>query len=340
MTLGTCGGAVVPGLGLIVVGVDQIAAGINNAQNPGSPSMSVIEYGAYSLSKGLGASENTAQTIGAYTPAALSTIFNIWGSLAACFRRGTPFRTPDGSKPVEQLRKGDKVLSRPEWNPLGRVEAKEVEEVFDRLGRVMLLRVSGREIGTTSEHPFWVKDRGWVSAGQLKAGDQLASEENGRWMAVEGVEETGRYETVYNVRVADYHTYFVGELDWDFSLWAHNVYSVDQLGALGQRARELKGLSKAKMDTLAIVRALKQDGSIVDIIAMSSRKAVPQVILDALSPTEQAVRGSLRHAEKVAMMYAVRQGWQVLEVAASRGICPTCAKWIRFFGGIAVSPLR
>ncbi len=29
--------------------------------------------------------------------------------------------------------------------------------------------------------------------------------------------------TVYNLSVADYHTYFVGSPDWGFSVWAHNM---------------------------------------------------------------------------------------------------------------------
>jgi len=43
----------------------------------------------------------------------------------------------------------------------------------------------------------------------------------GGW-AVEGVRGTGRAEAVYNCRVAEYHTYFVGDDEWGFSLWAHN----------------------------------------------------------------------------------------------------------------------
>ncbi|MCZ2340833.1 MAG: HINT domain-containing protein, partial [Bacteroidales bacterium] len=30
-------------------------------------------------------------------------------------------------------------------------------------------------------------------------------------------------EVVYNLRVADWHTYFVGGEDWGFSVWAHNT---------------------------------------------------------------------------------------------------------------------
>ena len=115
------------------------------------------------------------------------------------------------------------MLSRAESDPQSPVEAKEVKEVFVRLGRIMLLQVSGHEIGTTREHPFWVKDRGWVTAGELKEGDLLAGEADGRWLAVERLEDTGRLETVYNLRVQDYHTYFVGSEEWGFSVSAHNA---------------------------------------------------------------------------------------------------------------------
>ena len=44
-----------------------------------------------------------------------------------------------------------------------------------------------------------------------------------RASAVEDLLDTGEYETVYNLRVADHHTYFVGMREWGFSAWAHNV---------------------------------------------------------------------------------------------------------------------
>ena len=37
---------------------------------------------------------------------------------------------------------------------------------------------------------------------------------------------TRRDAKVYNLRVADYHTYFVGDASWGFALWAHNAYRV------------------------------------------------------------------------------------------------------------------
>jgi Pretoxin HINT domain len=98
---------------------------------------------------------------------------------------------------------------------------KQVEEVFVRLASILHLHVGGQVIRTTAEHPFYVRDKGWVPAGQLAIGDLLSSHD-GRWVAVEDFLDTGEYETVYNLRVADYHTYFVGGEHWGFSVWSHN----------------------------------------------------------------------------------------------------------------------
>jgi hypothetical protein len=87
--------------------------------------------------------------------------------------------------------------------------------------------VGGRVLRTTAEHLFWVRGRGWTAARQLRVGDELRSHD-GRWLAVEGVRDTGREEVVYNCRVAEYHTYFVGCDEWGFSLWAHNQYHARQ----------------------------------------------------------------------------------------------------------------
>jgi hypothetical protein len=93
-------------------------------------------------------------------------------------------------------------------------------------------------VRTTPEHPFWVKGKGWTAAGALQAGDELSSHD-GRWVAVEEVYDTGEFETVYNVRVAEHHTYFVGRQDWGFSVWAHNAYKeyVEAMEAAGAKAK-------------------------------------------------------------------------------------------------------
>jgi hypothetical protein len=142
-----------------------------------------------------------------------------------CFAPGTPLRTPDGSRNIEDIRVGDLVLSRDEHNCEGPVEAKVVEEVFVRAGSLWRLDVNGQTIRTTGEHPFFVAGKGWVPCHQLKVGERLLSE-SGAWLMVEAVEDTGVWSTVYNLRIADYHTYFVGDADeWGFSVWVHNYGS-------------------------------------------------------------------------------------------------------------------
>jgi hypothetical protein len=67
--------------------------------------------------------------------------------------------------------------------------------------------VAGEVIRTTPEHPFYVKEKGWTAAGELEIGDLLSTEAAGGWVAVEDVLDSGQVETVYNFRVADYHTF-------------------------------------------------------------------------------------------------------------------------------------
>ena len=147
-----------------------------------------------------------------------------------CFAAGTPIRTGSGAILIENLKAGDVVLSRNESDPDGQVDGKIVEEVFVRSANILNVIVQGRVIRTTSEHPFWVDGKGWTAAGELKAGDQLLGADKSK-LPVESVVETEDTETVYNFRVADWHTYFVGNEHWDFEVWVHNACAS---GANGQ----------------------------------------------------------------------------------------------------------
>ena len=145
--------------------------------------------------------------------------------LTGCFAAGTPVLTPSGARCIEDFRPGDQVLSRDESEPDGAIIAKVVEAVVTRTARVLHLHVGGEVIRTSTEHPFWVHGRGWLPASQLGIGDLLVSHD-GQVKLVEDVLQTGEYETVYNMRVADFHTYFVGGEAWGFSVWRTTTTSV------------------------------------------------------------------------------------------------------------------
>jgi hypothetical protein len=143
---------------------------------------------------------------------------------AGCFAADTKLWTPSGYKAVQDFVAGDMLYSRDEWDADAPVEVKLVEEVFVRYAGILALHAGGQVIRTTGEHPFFEKNRGWTACQELRAGDTIRTEDG--WVAVEEVWDTGDWEVVYNVRVGDHHTYFVGDEGWGWSLWAHNTYSI------------------------------------------------------------------------------------------------------------------
>jgi hypothetical protein len=168
--------------------------------------------------------------------------------LDACFAAGTPLLGEHGSRPIEAFRPGDRVLSRDQSDPDGPPELKRVEEVFARAGRVWHLHVGGQVLRTTGEHPFFCEREGtFVPARELRPGDRIPGHDGG-WSEVEEVYDTGAYETVYNMRVADFHTYFVGCDQWGFSVWAHNARCavVEDAGEFKLVDREGRTLYQAK----------------------------------------------------------------------------------------------
>jgi hypothetical protein len=142
-----------------------------------------------------------------------------------CFAAGTPILTPSGEKSIELFEVGDEILTRPEDSPDAPLRTSAVEKVFRLSGLTLELRVGERVITTTEKHPFYVVGQGWTWAGELKPGDMILGH-NGDSIAVQSIAPTGRYESLYNLRVAFDRTYFVGSQSWGFSLWVHNSYAL------------------------------------------------------------------------------------------------------------------
>jgi hypothetical protein len=92
-------------------------------------------------------------------------------------------------------------------------------------------------VAQSPEHPFFEYNQGWLAAGALKVGDRIR--EKYGWVVVDDLLDTGEFATVYNLRVADWHTYFVGAEEWGLNVWAHNAgygnaYSSAKLATLYQ----------------------------------------------------------------------------------------------------------
>ncbi len=163
----------------------------------------------------------------------ISTAFFVPGP-RICFAGETQILTQRGFVRFDELKKHDSVLSSPENETAGTLEFKSVEEIFVNHGPIWHIRVNGQMIRTTASHPFHVQDKGWTPCQALLPGDMLRSHD-GQYMPVESVNSTGTQEVVYNCRIADFHTYFVGSEDWGFTVWAHNSACDDAAEALGYR---------------------------------------------------------------------------------------------------------
>ena len=142
-----------------------------------------------------------------------------------CFAAGTPVMTPDGDRLIETLKPGDLVWSRPEHLPDAPLKIRRIEQVFELEGSIVELHIGGQVIKTTGEHPFYVEGLGWTPTFELTEGQRLIGH-NGKTMPVERIVLTEQSSTVYNLRIAEDHTYFGGQDDWDFSVWVHNAYNV------------------------------------------------------------------------------------------------------------------
>jgi hypothetical protein len=129
------------------------------------------------------------------------------GGSSECFVRGTPVWTKIGLLPIETLELGDLVLSQD-------VDTGELayKPVIGRTVRppsaIMKISVGGEEIQATRGHPFWVAGAGWRMAKEIEGGAKL----HGITCApqIEAVEPALDAEA-FNLIVADFNTYFVGE---------------------------------------------------------------------------------------------------------------------------------
>ncbi|HEY0709362.1 MAG TPA: polymorphic toxin-type HINT domain-containing protein, partial [Polyangia bacterium] len=144
------------------------------------------------------------------------------GPYCMCFVAGTLVMTADGHQPIETLTPGTLVLAREE-NGLA-VDHKPVARVYVSRSR-SLVRLTSRttdgriqETRTTGNHPFFTDTRGWLEAHTLVPGRDRLVDWEGRLVEVLAVESLDQQVPVYNLEVADFHTYFVGET----GLWVHN----------------------------------------------------------------------------------------------------------------------
>lgn len=140
-------------------------------------------------------------------------------STMKCFVAGTLVATAAGLVAIECIRVGDKVIAT-DPDTMVRAEKQVLETFAHETDEIVHLTINGEVITSTIDHPFFVQDAGFVGAGDLYIGDKLLDAE-GNTLLVEDV-KTEKLDVpvkVYNFKVDEFHTYYVGAL----SVFVHNA---------------------------------------------------------------------------------------------------------------------
>ncbi len=125
-----------------------------------------------------------------------------------CFARGTLVRTIDGARPIEQLQRGDLVLTQNTTS--GALSYQPILTTFDMPPAPSVRIAVGTEsIVATGIHRFWQAGKGWRMARDLKPGDRLRTLGGVASVAAVGVEPE---QPMYNLEVGAARTYFVGRV--------------------------------------------------------------------------------------------------------------------------------
>lgn len=148
----------------------------------------------------------------------IATLTPTTGDSKSCFVAGTLVATPEGARPIEQVRVGDEVLSLDERT--AQLAFKHVEKTFVTPDAALVevrIREQSEAIRATPGHLFFTLDRGWIEAQALSPDEPLV-DASGATLHVAHVARLAAREVVYNVEVEDTHTYFVGSA----RVWVHN----------------------------------------------------------------------------------------------------------------------
>lgn len=197
----------------VATGNVPVDASISSA---GAPSLSGAWFDApppntWAVTKVAWALDNPIDAIG----------YGVSRLLSVCFSGETVVKTSRGDIPIRDIEAGDLVLSR-DVNS-GKTAWKRISRVFRKYSATLLDlefvddKNAFEIISATSDHPFWVKDRGWTPAKVLKTGDRVLSHQ-GIWLQLVSSRLKRTVQDVYNLEVEGYHTYFVGKL----GAWVHN----------------------------------------------------------------------------------------------------------------------
>ena len=137
----------------------------------------------------------------------------------ACFPAGTLISTPSGQKEIQKMVVGDRVYGfdtktgKQGEYPITRTLKHGRNDTDTAYSPLINITYAGGVLGVTDNH--WIYRRNgrdgdyanFDRAGMLQVGDMLTTE-NGEELAITKIDGGPEYDFVYNLEVAEVHTYF------------------------------------------------------------------------------------------------------------------------------------
>jgi hypothetical protein len=133
----------------------------------------------------------------------------------SCLAAGTPIWTDAGLVAVEKIKVGDRVLAQD--TETGELAYKPVMHTTVRL-KADLVKLDLRDEAVTCSvgHRFWIAGKGWTKASDIEPGMNFHGTEGTTPLRKS---ESAGVGAVYNLIVADFHSYFVGKA----MIYSHDI---------------------------------------------------------------------------------------------------------------------
>lgn len=117
--------------------------------------------------------------------------------------------TPNGDRPIEQLKVGDIVMA--VQDDMSMIPAK-IWTLFSRPCQILVLHTKDSTLRTTDEHPMWMGGHIFKHAGELSVGEFIMKVVGDTIVptAITAITTEPGEEMVYNIEVDGPHTYIAG----------------------------------------------------------------------------------------------------------------------------------
>ena len=141
-----------------------------------------------------------------------------------CFAAGTKVETENGLMNIEDIKIGDKVYAvdaesgTKELRPVLNTITSYVSEIYH-------IYVEDEIIKASPKHQFYIVDKGWVRAKDLKVGDMVIADGERKPIKKVKYEKLGKPIPMYNLSVDGINTYLITK----YSILVHNInYSIPE----------------------------------------------------------------------------------------------------------------